>query len=114
MKCSDGAIVDFADAIKARLGDGCICSDGKAPRYKSSLTVTTNRASHVLVDLGWVDFSGQPEKVSVWFCPKISASFGFGFGISVFSLFGVSVESDNFGHTFQYRVNCQNSILWPK
>ena len=26
----------------------------------------------------------------------------------------VSAESANFGRTFQYEVNCQNSLLWPK
>lgn len=42
LKCSDGTIVGYAEAIKARLGDGCICSDGKAPRYKKS-TFTEDR-----------------------------------------------------------------------
>lgn len=32
LKCSDGKVVGYADAIKARLGDGCICEDGLAPR----------------------------------------------------------------------------------
>ena len=32
LKCSDGKVVGYAEAIKARLGDGCICEDGKAPR----------------------------------------------------------------------------------
>merc|ERR1719350_2598409 len=31
LKCSDGTVIGYADAIKARLGDGCICEDGMAP-----------------------------------------------------------------------------------
>ena len=38
-----------------------------------------------------IDGSDQTETVSVRFWPKISACFGF--GISVFSLFGVSAET---------------------
>ena len=73
--------------------------------------------------------SGQTETVSVRFQPKILA--GFGFGISVFSLFGVSAEtlfsadrnslvrpkyliSADFELIFQYKVNSQSSFLWPK
>ena len=41
--------------------------------------------------------SGQTETVSVRFRPKISACLGLGFGISVFSLFGVSAETACFG-----------------
>lgn len=32
LKCSDGKVVGYAEAIKARLGDGCICEDGVAPK----------------------------------------------------------------------------------
>ena len=32
MKCSDGTVIGYAEAIKARLGDSCICEDGKAPK----------------------------------------------------------------------------------
>ena len=45
--------------------------------------------------------SGQTETVSVWFRPKISACFGF--GVSVFSLFGVLAETACFG---------QNTLYW--
>ena len=45
--------------------------------------------------------SGQTETVSVRFQPKISASFSF--GISVFSLFGVSAETACFGRITLFR-----------
>ena len=47
--------------------------------------------------------SGQTETVSVWFRPKISACFGF--GVSVFSLFGVSAET---------LFSAEASLFWPK
>ena len=74
--------------------------------------------------------SGQTEALLVRFRPKISVRFDFGFGISVFSLFGVLAKTlfpaevacfgritlfrPIFARTLQYKVNCQNSLLWPK
>ena len=55
------------------------------------------------------EISGQTKTVSVWFRPKISACFGFGFGVSVFSLFGVLAET-----LFLAKTACfgRNTLFW--
>ena len=66
--------------------DSFIAIAGKTWKRKAPLGFQKNRTictSH----------SGQTETVSVRFRPKILACFGFSFGISVFSFFGVSAEA---------------------
>ena len=81
---------------------------------KRPLIVINDVFDQSVLDLSWRKDgkvrsarSGQTETVSVRFQPKNSA----GFGISVFSLFGVSAEIPYFGRTFQYKVNCQNWLF---